>query len=147
MKAIIIYGSTTGNTETMSEIVKETLEDNDIETAAQDVTDVSVDELKEESDLVVLGCPAYGDEEVELQEDFDEFYDKMDGIDLSGKKFAVFAPGDSTYEHFCGSVDLLEEKLKELGGDIVADGLKIDGDPDDSKTEIVQWASSLAKSL
>ncbi len=147
MKAIIIYGSTTGNTETMSETVKEALEDNGIETVIQNVTDVSVNDLKGEYDFILLGCPAYGDEEVELQEDFDEFYENMDGLDLKGKKFAVFAPGDSSYEHFCGSVDLLEEKLKELGGDIVEDGLKVDGDPDDSETEIVQWIAGLAKSV
>ena len=147
MKAMIIFGSTTGNTEAMSEIVSRALEENEIETVTVNVTDVSVDELKGENDLVLLGCPAYGDDEVELQEDFEEFYEKMDGIDLSGKKFAVFAPGDSSYEHFCGSVDFLEEKLKELGGEIIEDGLKVDGDPDDSKSEIVDWSSSLAKNL
>ena len=147
MKAMIIYGSTTGNTETMSEIVKEALEDNDVETVIQNVTDVSVNALKGEYNVILLGCPAYGDEEVELQEDFDEFYESMEGLDLSGKKFAVFAPGDSSYEHFCGSVDFLEEKLKELGGDIVEDGLKVDGDPDDSEAEIVQWIAGLAKSV
>ena len=147
MKAMIIYGSTTGNTETMSEIVKEALEDNDVETVIQNVTDVSVNALKGEYNVILLGCPAYGDEEVELQEDFDEFYESMEGLDLSGKKFAVFAPGDSSYEHFCGSVDFLEEKLKELGGDIVEDGLKVDGDPDDSEAEIVQWIVGLAKSV
>ena len=147
MKAMIIYGSTTGNTETMSEIVKEALEDNDVETVIQNVTDVSVNALKGEYNVILLGCPAYGDEEVELQEDFDGFYESMEGLDLSGKKFAVFAPGDSSYEHFCGSVDFLEEKLKKLGGDIVEDGLKVDGDPDDSEAEIVQWIAGLAKSV
>lgn len=147
MKAMIIFGSTTGNTEAMSEIVSRALEENEIETVTVNVTDVSVDELKGDNDLVLLGCPAYGDDEVELQEDFEEFYEKMDGIDLSGKKFAVFAPGDSSYEHFCGSVDFLEEKLKELGGEIIEDGLKVDGDPDDSESEIVDWSSSLAKNL
>ena len=147
MKAMIIFGSTTGNTEAMSEIVSKALEENEIETVTVNVTDASVDDLKGENDLVLLGCPAYGDDEVELQEDFEEFYEKMDGIDLSGKKFAVFAPGDSSYEHFCGSVDFLEEKLKELGGQIIEDGLKVDGDPDDSESEIVDWSASLAKSL
>ena len=147
MKAMIIFGSTTGNAEAMSEIVSRALEENEIETLTVNVTDVSVDELKGDNDLVLLGCPAYGDDEVELQEDFEEFYEKMDGIDLSGKKFAVFAPGDSSYEHFCGSVDFLEEKLKELGGQIIEDGLKVDGDPDDSESEIVDWSSSLAKNL
>ncbi len=148
MKAMIIFGSTTGNTEAMSEIVSKALDENEIETITANVTEVSVNDLKGENDLVVLGCPAYGDDEIELQEDFEEFYEKMEGsLDLSGKKFAVFAPGDSSYEHFCGSVDFLEKKLKELGGEIIEEGLKIDGDPDDSESEIMDWSASLAKSL
>ena len=147
MKAMIIFGSTTGNTEAMSEIVSKTLEENEVETITINVTEASVNDLKGEKDLVLLGCPAYGDDEIELQEDFEEFYEKMSGINLGGKKFAVFAPGDSSYEHFCGSVDFLEEKIKELGGEIIEEGLKIDGDPDDSQGDIVDWSASLAKSL
>ena len=147
MKAMIIFGSTTGNTEVMAGTVAKALEENEIETVTTNVTDASADNLKEEYDLILIGCPAYGDDEVELQEDFEDFYENMDGMDLSGKKFAVFAPGDSSYEHFCGSVDFLEEKLKELGGKIVQDGLKVDGDPDDSETETMQWSANLAKSL
>ncbi len=147
MKAIIIFGSTTGNTEVMSEIISGAFEEDNIETVIKNVVNADIQDLKGEHDLVLLGCPAYGDDEVELQEDFDEFYEKMDGIELKGKNFAVFAPGDSSYEYFCGSVDFLEEKLKELGGEIVEEGLKVDGDPEDSKSEIVEWCSSLSKSL
>ena len=147
MKAMIIFGSTTGNTEAMSEIVSKSLTENGMDVTMQNVTNASVDDLKGENDLVLLGCPAYGDEEVELQEDFEEFYEQMSGVDLSGKKFAVFAPGDSSYEHFCGSVDFLEEKIKALGGDIVDNGLKVDGDPDDEEDEILNWSAGLAKAL
>ena len=147
MKAMIIFGSTTGNTEAMSEIVSKSLTENGMDVTVQNVTNASVDDLKGENDLVLLGCPAYGDEEVELQEDFEEFYEQMSGVDLSGKKFAVFAPGDSSYEHFCGSVDFLEEKIKALGGDIVDNGLKVDGDPDDEEDEILNWSAGLAKAL
>jgi flavodoxin short chain len=147
MKAMIIFGSTTGNTEAMSEIVSKSLTENGMEVTVQNVTNASVDDLKGENDLVLLGCPAYGEEEVELQEDFDEFYEQMGDVDLSGKKFAVFAPGDSSYEHFCGSVDFLEEKIKALGGEIVDNGLKIDGDPDDEEDEILNWSAGLVKVL
>ena len=147
MKAMIIFGSTTGNTEAMSEIVSKSLTENGMDVTVENVTNASVDDLKGENDLVLLGCPAYGDEEIELQEDFEEFYEQMSGLDLSGKKFAVFAPGDSSYEHFCGSVDFLEEKIKALGGDIVNNGLKVDGDPDDEEDEIVNWSAGLAKAL
>lgn len=117
-----------------------------VETEIKNVTDAVVSDLTADHDVVLLGCPAYGDDTIELQEDFQEFYDQLDGTRLNGKPFAVFAPGDSTYDYFCGSVDMLEDRLTELGGIKAVDGLKVDGDPSDEKTGIVQWAESVAGS-
>jgi flavodoxin short chain len=147
MKALIIFGSTTGNTEEMAETVKTALENAGLDTELKNVTDAAPEDLAGAHDLLLLGCPAYGDDEVELQEDFAEFYEKLDGIQLNGKPYAVFAPGDSSYEHFCGSVDMLEDKMKALGGKLVTDGLKIDGDPADADDETVEWANSIVKML
>ncbi len=146
-KALIIFGSTTGNTEAMSDLIQKALDENGMETEIKNVTDASVSDLNGGHDLILLGCPAYGDDEVELQEDFEDFYQNMTDLDLSGKKFAVFAPGDSSYEHFCGTVDLLEEEISSMDGKIVADGLKIDGDPDDAVDEIKEWSEYLAKTI
>ncbi len=71
----------------------------------------------------------------------------MAGLDLGGRKFAVFAPGDSSYEHFYGTVDLLEEETSSLNGIIVTDGLKTDGDPDDAVDEIKEWSAELVKTI
>ncbi|WP_419657288.1 flavodoxin [Desulfosarcina variabilis str. Montpellier] len=146
-KALIIYGSTTGNTEDMAGMVKAELEQLEFEAEVKDVTQAQVGDLTAEHDLLLLGCPAYGDDEIELQEDFADFYEKLNGLKLDGKPFAVFAPGDSTYEHFCGSVDMLEEKMGELGGKLVTDGLKIDGDPGDASGEIADWTKSITSLL
>jgi len=143
-KALIIYGSTTGNTENMAATIKKALDKRGLQTEMKNVTDATVEDLAAKHDLLLLGCPAYGDDTVELQDDFAEFYEKMNGIELNGKLFAVFAPGDRSYEHFCGSVDFLETKMKDLGGKMVEDGLKIDGDPSDAFGEIDDWAQSVA---
>jgi flavodoxin short chain len=110
-KGLIIYGSTTGNTEDMAGTIGQVLQDSGVETEIKDVSDAEVGDLTSDYDVLVLGCPAYGDDTIELQEDFEEFYEQIDGIKLDGKKFAVFAPGDSSYKYFCGSVDMLEERL------------------------------------
>ncbi|BBO90538.1 flavodoxin [Desulfosarcina ovata] len=146
-KALIIYGSTTGNTEDMAGMVKAEFEQADFEVEVKEVTQAAVADLTADHDLLLLGCPAYGDDEIELQEDFAGFYEKLNGIQLNGKPFAVFAPGDSTYEHFCGSVDMLEDKMNDLGGKMVNDGLKIDGDPTDAEGEIETWVESTAASV
>ena len=142
-KALIIYGSTTGNTEDMAGMVRKELEQLDFEAEVKDVTTAAVEDLTGDENLLLLGCPAYGDDEIELQEDFADFYEKLNGVKLEGKPFAVFAPGDTSYEHFCGSVDLLEEKMTELGGKQVTYGLKVDGDPGDAIGEIAAWVESI----
>lgn len=147
IKALIIYGSTTGNTQDMAGMIKKELEQSDFEVEVKDVTQAAVADLTGDHDLLLLGCPAYGDEEIELQEDFSIFYEQLDGIQLNGKPFAVFAPGDSSYEHFCGSVDMLESKMSALGGKLVVDGLKVDGDPASAKGEIASWANAIAAAV
>ena len=146
-QALIIFGTTTGNTEAMATIIKTALDENGVETEMKNVTDASVTDLSGEHNIILLGCPAYGDDDVELQEDFVDFHESMDDINLKDQKFAVFAPGNSSYEYFCGSVDFLEEKLKELGGTIVTDGLKIDGDPDEEEEEIYNWGKSVSTQI
>ncbi len=143
-KALIVFGSSTGNTETMAEKIAEALGKEDVEVELKNVLNTKPAELAGEYDLVLLGCPAYGDDEIELQDDFVDFYDDMAGVSLGGKKCGAFAPGDSSYEFFCGSVDMLESKLGDLGGNVVIEGLKIDGDPLDAMDDINEWASKLA---
>lgn len=64
-----------------------------------------------------------------------------------GKKAAVFGCGDNSYTHFCGAVDAIEERLEGLNVDLLADGLKIDGDPHTAKEDIEAWAKDVNKSL
>lgn len=146
-KVLIIYGSTTGNTEAMATMVQQALQQEGLEASVKDVTTASVDDLSSACDAILLGCPAYGDDTVELQDDFAEFFDKMDSVDLKGRSFAVFAPGDESYPFFCGSVDLLEEKIKSLGGTLLETGLKIDGDPKHAANDISTWAGGVAGRL
>ena len=142
-KALIIYGSTTGNTESAAEVIEKVLKENGIETNLKSVLTASVSELKEDYDLILLGSSTWGEDEIELQADFAEFYEAMDGIALDDKKTAVFGCGDSSYTHFCGAVDAIEEKVRKIGGIMIVDPLKLDGDPDDANEEIVGWASSI----
>jgi len=146
-KAMIIFGSTTENTEEMADMVKEALEQSGMQAEIKNATEASVEDLTSDHNVLVLGCPAYGDDTIELQEDFQDFYETWDDIQLQDKPFAVFAPGDSSYEYFCGSVDMLEEKLETLGGRLVVQGLKIDGDPGEARDEIMQWAGTLSAAV
>lgn len=144
IRALIVFGSTTGNTQNTAEIISDVLEGKGWEIVMKSVDETSVEELTWDYDLVLLGSSTWGDNEIEMQEDFTEFYQKMDEVSLDGKKVAVFGCGDSSFEHFCGAVDVIEEKVEELGGKLVTESLKIDGDPNDADDDIRDWAAAVA---
>jgi flavodoxin I len=143
--AIVIYGSTTGNTEELSADVVNGLEKGGLDVTVLEVTEADVNMLSD-YDLIVLGSSTWG--EGDLQEDFLDFYDEMDGVSLAGKKAAVFGAGDSDLypDTFCEAVNILEKKLKECGAKIVIEGLKIDGDVLDALDDAEAWGVNVAKS-
>lgn len=57
----------------------------------------------------------------ELQDDWDNFFDKLDNIDFSGKKVAYFGVGDQNDypDSFQDAIGILEERISELGGKTV----------------------------
>jgi len=143
-KALVVFGSTTGNTESVAEYVAKTLEGEGMSVDVKNVTSVTAAGLADGYDLVVFGSSTWGDDDIELQEDFQPFFEELDKANLSGKKVAVFGCGDASYTHFCGAVDAIEEKVAQLGADVVAASLKIDGSPE--KHEAVAWARDVFKS-
>ena len=148
-KAIIIFGSTTGNTEVLAQSVASGLEEGELEVTMSNVTTTKVDDLSN-FDLIVFGSSTWNG----LHEDFEDFYQQMASLSLTGKKAAVFGPGDKENypDAFCESVDMLEERLKQCGADIVTESLKIDrplGEEMDeaAKDEAKTWALNMAKSI
>jgi len=140
--ALIIFGSTTGNTESVADTIEADLSGADYTVKKINVSDVDVEILNETFDLYLLGSSTWGDDEIEFQEDFVPFYENMNGdLNLSGKKFAVFGCGDSSYEYFCGAVDELEERIGKLGGTLVCESLRIDGEPEES--DVNEWTQDV----
>ena len=145
-KVIVVYGSTTGNTEALAKAVVSGLEEGGLEVRMKNVSEAEANELTD-YDVIVLGCSTWG--EGELQDDFIDFYEKMKNLSLSGKKAAVFGPGDkeSYPDTFCKAVDLLEEKLKESGAKIVAESFKVDGEVEEVIENAKNWGLKIAKSI
>lgn len=141
-KATIIFGSTTGNTETVANTIADNM--NDYNVSLIYVADVKDDNSVKEADLVLYGCSTMG--LGELQEDFLPYYENnMTNALLSGKNVAVFGLGDKENfeEYFCWSADILAKKVKECGGNLVCEPLKVDGEPDDNEDAVIAWAKGL----
>lgn len=146
MKALIVYGSTTGNTERVANLIKDELKDKNIQVKVKNVRDTQPEELKN-YDLILLGSSTWS--AGELQDDFVEFEENLKGLDLNGKKAAAFGCGDSEgfSDTFCKAVDILEKDLRDCGADIIIDSLKIDGDVKSKFNEIEEWSKNLAQRL
>lgn len=139
----ITYGSTTGNTAYVAESIQRVLEQNGHEVTMEDVADITASDLTKPFDLYCLGCSTWGDEEIELQDDFIPIFEEIEDLTLTGKQIACFGCGDSSYTYYCGAVDAIEEACKAAGANAVIDSLKIDGDPKAEQSEIDDWAAEL----
>ncbi len=145
-KAILVYGSMTGNTEILSKSVEEGLKSSNVEVVVKNVEHAGVEELKD-YDVIIFGCSTWG--EGELQDDFIAFEEEMGKISLNGKKAAVFGPGDIEIypDTFCEAVNILEKRLRNCGAEIVIDSLKIDGDVEPKCEEAKEWGRKIGEIL
>ena len=117
MKKIIVYWSGTGNTESIANKIG-----NDLGCEAISVGGISANDASN-FDLIILGCPSMGDEELESDE-FYPFFKELMNVS-KGKEFALFGSygwGDGQW------MRNWQEELVELGGKLVTDGLIVNGD-------------------
>ena len=142
-KALIVFGSTTGNTESVSDEIAKVLERNGHAVEIRNAAGVDVANMADGFDAVLLGSSTWGDEDIELQDDFVPVFESLDQAGLSGRKVGVFGCGDSSYTHFCGAVDAIEEKAEALGAVLMGESLRIDGEPDNG--EVAAWAQSMSE--
>ena len=89
-RALIVFGSTTGNTEFVARHIGASLSEKGVDVEMKDVVRTTVSDLLSTSGLVVLGCSTWGEEEIGLQEDFEPFQLQLATADLSGRQFALF---------------------------------------------------------
>ena len=147
-KAIVVFASETGNTESVAEEVVKGLEEGGLDVTLKTAEDSEPRGLLD-YDLVLLASPSYGEEEKELHESMVDFYDELNNIDFAGKPAAAFGCGDSEYTYFCGAVDLLEERLEGRKAMLLHDlgeGFRVDGDPDQEVLDNAKaWGKEIAE--
>lgn len=140
---LIVYGSTSGNTELVCETIAKVLDELGHNVLLQRVEQTQVEELRQH-DLVILGASTYG--HGILQDQFIPFAEKMKSLDLSGKDFAVVGLGDSKYdaEYNIESAVILENIVLQQGGKLIAPALMINKSPIPKLSKIVpSWAEGV----
>ena len=134
----IIYWSGTGNTERMAELIKEGIVQAEKNVEVINVSDVNVYELLKD-EILILGCPAMGDEVLEESE-FEPFIEEISSK-ISGKKVALFGSygwGDGQWMRD------FEERMINYGCIIIDSPLIIQNDPDGSEEKCINFGKKIA---
>ena len=112
MSMAIFYGSTTGNTENIAEQIRD--EFGPLITHMSNIAETEPEDLLK-YEVLVLGVPTWN--VGELQYDWEDFVPSLKGLDLTGKKIAMFGLGDSYgySDNFLDALGLLWDEIKQLG--------------------------------
>jgi flavodoxin I len=132
-KCAVVYTSISGNTEKMARAIADGIRASGCEVDLKDMFYAKADELVD-YDGLLLGSCTWGDGDLPDEALF--FYEELDDLSLQGVKAAAFGSCDSNYDSYGAAVDLLEEKLRDRGADIVAEKLKLELLPSDEDTQM-----------
>lgn len=135
----IVYYSSTGNTEKMANIIAKGIREEGKEVEILNVSNANINVFDDE-DIVILGCPAMGDEVLEEYE-FESFMEEIEPR-IFGKKVALFGSygwGDGQWMRDW------QERIESLGCKLIDDGLIIQYEPDDNSSECIKFGKLIAK--
>lgn len=148
MKFLVLFGSSTGNTEELAKTVQKVLS-----TTQQVVDLVNVAEITtidyNQYNYLFLGASTWDEGQVQLDFRFHLEDLQKNPPNLQGIGFAVFGTGESCYQFFARAVDRLEEAYEAWGAHKIHHSLKIDTleeDPVDNP-KVIQWTQEIVRKL
>lgn len=133
-KIALIYGTDTGMTEDVTNVIKERWTGSELE--IMEVCDVNTSDF-DRFDKFILGLSTWYDGD--LQSDWETFYDnEFQNIDFTGKTVAIFGLGDqeSYAEFFVDGVGILADVILKNGGNIIGKWSTEDYEFEISKAQI-----------
>ena len=137
-KVLVVYATTTGNTEKMAGIIAEAAKAAGADVTCKAVGESSASEI-DGYDVIALGSPAMGAEVIEEAE-MEPFFTEA-AAKLSGKKVALFGSydwGDGEW------LRTWEERCKDAGANVIAT-VKAHLEPDDdAANECKEFGAKLA---
>ncbi|NFI56865.1 flavodoxin [Clostridium botulinum] len=120
----IIYWSQSGNTEKMASLILEGIKSEGGKAELLEVSAVSLDDVKNE-EILILGCPASGAEELEESE-MEPFVKSLEGL-IQGKKVALFGSwgwGNGEW------MTEWEKRMESYGAILISEGLTVQEYPE-----------------
>lgn len=110
----IYFGSVTGTAENVARDTALLAETRGHDVTISELDDLTMDDLQELDDLLVV-IATYGEGEMPFNAEL--FWDELNAVepDLDGLTYAVLGLGDSAYEQFCQAGKDIDARLEELG--------------------------------
>ena len=147
-KIKIVYGTVGGNTELVCERAAEVLEKKGHVVELLKVRGTDPEKMGE-YDLLILACPTYGIGE--LEDFFEIFLQKLEAVDLKGRKCAIIALGDPKYDkdYHLESAKIIMDFLKKKEAKVLHMPLRISKSPLPLIKEgfVDRWAEKVAELL
>ena len=138
----ILFGSETGNSATLARSAAAAARQDGLQPIIVDMADYKPRALKDEDDLLIITSTHGEGDPPQSAKPFFEFVESRKAPKLAGKRFAVVALGDSTYEHYCEAGRRLDRRFEELGAVRIAPCADCDVDYDDTSAHAIAVALS-----
>ncbi|MBT2573563.1 flavodoxin [Bacillus sp. ISL-51] len=129
---LLVYATMSGNTEAMADLIEKGLLEAEASVDRYEAMDIDA-ELLNDYEHIIFGTYTWGDGD--LPDELMDIADDMENLQFTGKTFALFGSGDTSYEFFCGAVDELEKTITARGGRVVLPSVKIEMNPEGSEEE------------
>ncbi len=151
MNILLVYATNSGSTMTTAQTIRDILTTQGHAVTMKEARDTTPEDFSSPQGII-LGSPSWDFEGHEgmPHEDYLPLIEKLKTMTYENKPFAVFGLGDSSYKHFCGAVDHLEQLVKTMKGKLVVPSLKVDkfySDQTGNTEKITTWASSVAQAM
>ena len=148
MTLLIIYSSTSGNTEyTVDVLAKHLRGRSDMEIKVQRVEESKPENMKD-CDILMFACGTWNSvREGQLSPGFIKFVSVAKEFDLEGKGTCVIGLGDDRYFYTCKSTAHLMQFAREIGGKNLLPPLPIVNDPYGQEEKIIKWGDKLLSAI
>lgn len=146
-KVLMIYTSQTGNTEMLTDMIAHELQQLSLEVEMKtfDLDLIDIEQLSN-YDAVLIGTYTWDDGELPYESE--DFYVDLEGVNLNGQVFGVYGSGDTCYDTFGLAIDLIGDRLKNLGATMVPERLKVDLSPNKEDVKrSVSYAKLVVKTM
>ena len=144
-KLTILYGSETGNAESLALKARKAAQKLGYDAKAVDMADATLDTLTAAKDIIVIAATWGEGDPPQRAATFFKSLMSESAPRLDGVRFAVLALGDTAYANFCATGRAIDERLNALGAQRIFD--RVDLDLDFAKKAAAWTEDALGKFL